>query len=562
MARGSRGRSLRLSPFPRARRLGLAAALVALLAALAGRVVHAQPARPVDVVRVVTLRAVAEEKYRAQLGWEAELRRTVKTVSDIYERTFQIRFQILDVVPWTVGPAVPLDTMKRRLRQEVPIGAADVLVGFAAERCEGLYYGVAQLFGRVAMVQTACLDTAVLSHTSADVVLSHELAHLFGAFHPGPAGAGTVMRYGPADRFDGQNLRVIRLTRTRDFTTGVQGVDAAARQAWSAIYAEGHASDEPNPLAGAVANAGMTLAAQGKESDGEAMLREAAAIDPRAARVRTMLGLLLSGQGRLPEAAKELEAARSLSFRETEARTELGFVLLKLGREEEALTELRDVLRVDRRASRPYVGVGMILARRRRMAEAITAFRGALSADPGYGPAHLELAGALDAVGQPAEAWPAAARAHDLGEDVPADLWQRLAEKVPSVPPLPAPCAGATGSAIDLDRPPPDVREYVTRIRDRIRSHRAYPRLALDRRQGGELQIELQVARNGRLECAALRRSSGSEILDRYMMTAVRLAQPLPPMPPQLPQPSLILSGTYGFRVVSEPQSLPRTPAR
>ncbi len=46
------------------------------------------------------------------------------------------------------------------------------------------------------------------------------------------------------------------------------------------------------------------------------------------------------------------------------------------------------------------------------------------------------------------------------------------------------------------------------------------------------------------------------------MMTAVRLAQPLPPMPPQLPQPSLILSGTYGFRVVSEPQSLPRTPAR
>ena len=186
MARGSRGRSLRLSPFPRARRLGLAAALVALLAALAGRVVHAQPARPVDVVRVVTLRPVAEEKYRAQPGWEAELRRTVKTVSDIYERTFQIRFQILDVVPWTVGPAVPLDTMKRRLRQEVPIGAADVLVGFAAERCEGLYYGVAQLFGRVAMVQTACLDTAVLSHTSADVVLSHELAHLFGAFHPAP----------------------------------------------------------------------------------------------------------------------------------------------------------------------------------------------------------------------------------------------------------------------------------------------------------------------------------------------------------------------------------------
>jgi TonB family protein len=182
--------------------------------------------------------------------------------------------------------------------------------------------------------------------------------------------------------------------------------------------------------------------------------------------------------------------------------------------------------------------------------------------DPGYGPAHLELAVALDGVGQSPEAWPAAARAHDLGEDVPADLWRRLAEKVPGVPPLPPPCAGAAAPAVDLDRPPADLREYVTRIRDRIRAHRAYPREALDRRQGGDLQIELQVARSGRLECAALRRSSGSPILDRYMMTAVRLAQPLPPMPPQLPQASLTLSGTYGFRVVSEPQALPPSPAR
>jgi hypothetical protein len=44
----------------------------------------AQPA----AVRVLTLRVVAEEMYRARPGWDAELRRTVKTVSDIYERSF------------------------------------------------------------------------------------------------------------------------------------------------------------------------------------------------------------------------------------------------------------------------------------------------------------------------------------------------------------------------------------------------------------------------------------------------------------------------------------------
>ncbi|HEX5531156.1 MAG TPA: M12 family metallo-peptidase, partial [Methylomirabilota bacterium] len=131
----------------------------------------------------------------ARPGWEAELRRTVKTVSDIYERAFQIRFVIQDVVSWTIGPGVPLATILRRLHGEVPIGSADALVGFAAERCEGLNYGVTQLFGRVAMVQTACLDTAILSNTTAEAVLSHEMAHLFGAFHPGPSGAGSVMRY-------------------------------------------------------------------------------------------------------------------------------------------------------------------------------------------------------------------------------------------------------------------------------------------------------------------------------------------------------------------------------
>ncbi len=518
-------------------------------------------AQPADV-RVLTLRVVAEEMYRARPGWEAELRRTVKTVSDIYERSFQIRFQIQEVVPWTIGPAVPLQTIMTRLHREMAVGAADVLVGFAAERCEGLHYGVAQLFGRVAMVQSGCLDTAILSHTGPEVVLSHEIAHLFGAFHPGPSGAGSVMRYGPADRFDSQNARIVRMMRARDFTTGVRGVDEAMRQAWSAIYAEGHASDEPNPLAGAIANAGAALAAEGKMPEAEALIREAAAVDPSAARVHSMLGLLLSGQGRLPEAVSELQTAKRLSFRETEARTELGFVLLKLGREEEALVELRDVLRVDRRAPRSYVGVGMILARRNRMPEAISAFRTAIAVDPKHGPAQLELAGALDTVGQPAEAWAAAERAHDLGEDVPAAVWLRLAEKLPTAPPLPPACAGAPGPAIDLDRPDPASRTYVTKVRDRIRAHHAYPRLAADRGQGGDLQIELQLARSGRLDCAVLRRSSGSEILDRYILATVRLAQPFPSMPPQMPQPSLTLSGLFRYRVVSEPEASPPPTAR
>lgn len=57
-----------------------------------------------------------------------------------------------------------------------------------------------------------------------------------------------------------------------------------------------------------------------------------------------------------------------------------------------------------------------------------------------------------------------------------------------------------------------------------------------------------RIGREGRLECAALRRSSGSELLDRYVMSAVRLAQLFAALPAQIPAPSLPVSATFRFR--------------
>ena len=182
-------------------------------------------------------------------------------------------------------------------------------------------------------MQTGCIDTAVLSNTVPEGVLSHELAHLFGAFHPAAGRSDTVMVGGPADRFDGQTTRMIRLTRGFDFTRGVLGVDPETRRAWSAIYAEGHKPREPNPLAGALSGAAADLGRSGRAEEALALLREAMAMDPTAARTHTIMGYLLLRQGRLEEAAREFDAAKTIDFRETEARTELGFVLLRLGRE-------------------------------------------------------------------------------------------------------------------------------------------------------------------------------------------------------------------------------------
>jgi len=215
--------------------LGFLVAFTVLVGGVDAGLARAQPASaPPAEIRPVTVRAVADENYRAAPGWDAMLRRTIQSVSDIYERNFQIRLVVRDVVPWTIGSGVSIDRMLARVRAEVSTGPADVLVLFAAERCERLTYGFAYLMGRYALVQTACIDTAVLSNTVPEGVLSHELAHLFGAFHPAAGRSDTVMVGGPADRFDDQTTRVVRLMRGYDFTRGVLALDPETRRAWSA----------------------------------------------------------------------------------------------------------------------------------------------------------------------------------------------------------------------------------------------------------------------------------------------------------------------------------------
>lgn len=80
-----------------------------------------------------------------------------------------------------------------------------------------------------------------------------------------------------------------------------------------------------------------------------------------------------------------------------------------------------------------------------------------------------------------------------------------------------------------------------------------YPRGAGERGIGGELQVEFRIGRAGRIECATLRRSSGSELLDRYVLSAVRLAQPFAALPAQAATPSLPVSGTFRFQRAEGP---------
>src|SRR5262245_41566801 len=322
------------------RAIALLAATILLAVGLAG--VSPVQAQPADV-RTLAIRAAPDGSYRAQPNWEANLRTNVAAVSALYENTFRIRFVLLDIVPWAAAPRGDRLRQISKLMADVPLGRADLVVAFSG-RCEGNNAGWTVLFDRYAVVTSGC-GVPIAKQATAQAILSHELAHLFGAFHPA-SNVESVMRGGPADKFDDQMMRIFRLTRDFDFSRGVTSLTPETRRAWSAIYSEGHASGEPNPLAAAFAHAGWTLLRDAKPQEAEAALHEAISLDATVAPPHATLGRVYAGAGRLEDAVRELRTAKALDSRLMEARINLGFVLLQLRKDEDAFSEFQDVLQM------------------------------------------------------------------------------------------------------------------------------------------------------------------------------------------------------------------------
>jgi Tfp pilus assembly protein PilF len=382
-------------------------------------------------LRTITLRLVPDETYQTRDGWEAALRTAVTTVSDIYAQHFQIRLAIHDIVPWSAGETVPAREMLKRLKARMGLGEANVVIAFSHGRCLPPEHGAALPFDQFAFILTGCPAAGGSRSPPTAVILSHEVAHLFGAFHPAP-GVQSVMRGGAADRFDDQTIRVIHLMRGFDFRQGVLGMNEPTRRAWSAIYAEGHASGEANPLAAKTAIAGWEAFLAGKRVDGEQAIRTAVELAPADAIARAHLGFLYAAQDRLEAAVQELRSATALDLRLVEPRSVLGFVLLRLGKDDEAYSEFREARRMDPRFAPARVGIATIFARRERLADAIREMYEAARLDPRNGDTQLRLARLLYQGGYHAEALQAARRARSLGRAVPADFLRSLEPSAPT----------------------------------------------------------------------------------------------------------------------------------
>jgi len=354
--------------------------------------------------RTITLQIAADSDFRKRPGWESEIQKSVDAVSEIWARHFGIRWKVVDFVPW--DPPVGekgLDTgvLFSHLKSTIPRSNADVVLGVFEGKCLDELAGSGDFFGTSALVITRCLRQAGPRNT-VDMVLSHELAHLFGAFHVRPHIRSVMSGDGP-DVFDPQTQRVIRLMRDMEFKRPVGAIHDLPddkKAAISAIFAEGHLRGTPNPLAVAYLLSADFLSQNQSYAEAVEALNKALQIDAEWSSIHTALGITYEKMEKPDLAFSAYKAALSKDPADSRANERLAYLKILRGDERAVVGHLAAAAKSDPRSAnlRNNLGLGYLIQGKLREAE--VEFREALRLDPDTPDVRSNLAVALGRQGR------------------------------------------------------------------------------------------------------------------------------------------------------------------
>jgi protein TonB len=86
---------------------------------------------------------------------------------------------------------------------------------------------------------------------------------------------------------------------------------------------------------------------------------------------------------------------------------------------------------------------------------------------------------------------------------------------------------------------PPDsvAAKFQQALLRHVAHYQRYPNAARAQRLQGRVYTQFSMSRDGRLLGVWVRTSSGQTVLDKEAIDTIRRAQPLPPIPPELPDP-------------------------
>ena len=366
------------------------------------------PLKAEDGIRAITLKIAADSEFRKRPAWEAEIRRSVEIVSKAWERQFGIRWTVVDFIPWDpplTDKFLNSGKLFGHLKSTIPVTNADMVLGIFENECLDDFGGLSDFFGSTALVVTGCLRQAG-SRNTIEMVISHELAHLFGAFHVRPH-IRSVMSGDGADIFDPQTIRIIRLMKDRKFTKGVNTIHdlkADTQEAISTIYSEGHLRGSRNPIATAYLVSGEFLLESQKYNEAMEAFRQASLIEPDWNHPHTGMGVTYEKLGKQDSAIAAYKTAISMDPADPQANASLGYLRAVKGDVGEALGNMATAVKSDPRSASFRNNLGLAYMSQGQPQKAEGEFREALRLDPGVTDVRNNLAASLGQQGKLEEA--------------------------------------------------------------------------------------------------------------------------------------------------------------
>jgi TonB family protein len=93
------------------------------------------------------------------------------------------------------------------------------------------------------------------------------------------------------------------------------------------------------------------------------------------------------------------------------------------------------------------------------------------------------------------------------------------------------------------------LHPYFTQVQERIGAKWAYPPSAAESRIEGDVRIEFYIAKDGSLALIEVRHSSRVPALDEAALTAVKRAQPFPPVTDEVAKQTLAIDSRFRYRI-------------
>ncbi|HEY2838081.1 MAG TPA: M12 family metallo-peptidase [Pirellulales bacterium] len=192
-------------------------------------------------MREVKVLVAGGNEYRNfYTDWQSRATAIVDGASKHLEKEFGLRFKVAGFASWDYKKAPRTSDEAFRSLHKVPVGDADLVVGFTLVSFagpRGEVRGLTQYFSQYVVIPDGW------GVPGATTRLVHELSHVFGAFHvdeqdsvmlPGFEKTPRTFKFGRAAE------AVIPLTRNVKLQEGVGSLSAESQQSLRAIYRQYH----------------------------------------------------------------------------------------------------------------------------------------------------------------------------------------------------------------------------------------------------------------------------------------------------------------------------------